>query len=204
MQRLLMFILQLNVTVTPVPGLPEGLTYNCSFSGSGAGFPLVVPAIELEAGTQYQCNITGRISDLSSIAHGMSEHTQRLIKCSISLYHAVTDFSFISVELGVPFATSSNALTIYNCSAAIRYDVVYVLFPGPYSAYFVTVVYTVWVQKVHVGGVFMEVFAAEDLTLVLYQKLEYSIPISRYTLCFIIVHNIRSKSLRHCYRFCKN
>ena len=71
MQRLLMFILQLNVTVSPVPGLPEGLTYNCSFSGSGAGFPLVVPAIELEAGTQYQCNITGRISDLSSIAHGM-------------------------------------------------------------------------------------------------------------------------------------
>ena len=110
----------------------------------------------------------------------------------------MTDFSFISVELGVPFATSSNALTIYNCSAAIRYDVVYVLFPGPYSAYFVTVVYTVWVQKVHVGGVFMEVFAAEDLTLVLYQKLEYSIPISRY------IHNIRSKSLRHCYRFCKN
>ena len=126
MQRLLMFIVQLNVTVSPVPGLPEGLTYNCSFSGSGAGFPLVVPAIELEAGTQYQCNITGRISDLSSIAHGMSEHTQRLIKCSISLYHAVTDFSFISVELGMPFATSSNALTIYNCSAAIRYDVVYV------------------------------------------------------------------------------
>ena len=82
----------------------------------------------------------------------------------------------------MPFATSSNALTIYNCSAAIRYDVVYVLFPGPYSAYFVTVVYTVWVQKVHVGGVFMEVFAAEDLTLVLYQKLEYSIPISRYTI----------------------
>ena len=131
MQRLLTFILQLNVTVSPVPGLPEGLTYNCSFSGSGAGFPLVVPAIELEAGTQYQCNITGSISDLSSIAHGMSEHTQRLIKCSISLYHAVTDFSFISVELGMPFATSSNALTIYNCSAAIRYDVVYVLLPGP-------------------------------------------------------------------------
>ena len=75
-----MFILQLNVTVSPVPGLPEGLTYNCSFSGSGAGFPLVVPAIELEAETQYQCNITGSISDLSSIAHGMSEHTQRLIK----------------------------------------------------------------------------------------------------------------------------
>ena len=54
--------------------------------------------------------------------------------------------------------------------------------PGLYSTYFVTVVYTVWVQKVHVGGVFMEVFAAEDLTLVLYQKREYSIPISRYTI----------------------
>ena len=119
----MMFILQLNVTVSPVPGLPEGLTYNCSFSGSGAGFPLVVPAIELETGTQYQCNVTGSISDLSSIAHGMSEHTQRLIKCSISLYHAVTDFSFINVELGMPFATSSNALTIYNCSAAIRCSV---------------------------------------------------------------------------------
>ena len=94
----------------------------------------------------------------------------------------MTDFSFISVELGMPFATSNNALTIYNCSAGIRYNVVYLLFPGPYSAYFVTVVYTVWVQKVHVGGVFMEVFAAEDLTLVLYQKREYSIPISRYTI----------------------
>ena len=79
MQRLMTFILQLNVTVSPVPGLPEGLTYNCSFSGSGAGFPLVVPAIEMEAGTQYQCNITGSISDLSSIAHGMSEHTQRML-----------------------------------------------------------------------------------------------------------------------------
>ena len=86
----------------------------------------MVPAIELGAGTQYQCNITGRISDLSSIAHGMSEHTQRLKKCLISLCYAVTDFSFISVELGMPFATSSNAITVYNCSAAVRYNVVYV------------------------------------------------------------------------------
>ena len=70
----------------------------------------------------------------------------------------------------------------------LRYDVVYVLFPGPYSANFVTVVYTVWVLKVHVGGVFMEVFAAEDLTLVLYQKQEYSITISRYTIGCVIVH----------------
>ena len=94
----------------------------------------------------------------------------------------------MSVELGMPFATTSNAITIYNCSAALRYDVVYVLFPGPYSAYFVTVVYTVWVQKVHVGGVFMEVFAAEDLTLVLYQKLEYSIPISQYAIYVQILY----------------
>ena len=66
-----------------------------------------------------------------------------------------------------------------------------ILFPGPYSAYFVIVVYPVWVLKVHVGGVCMEVFAAEDLTLVLYQKLEYSITISRYTIGCVIVHYIR-------------
>ena len=64
----------------------------------------------------------------------------------------------------------------------------YKLLPDLSTAYFVTVVYTVWVQKVHVGGVFMEVFAAEDLTLVLCQKQEYSITISRYTIGCVIVH----------------
>ena len=36
--------------------------------------------------------------------------------------HSVTDFSFVSIEVGIPFATSENALTIYNCTAALRYE----------------------------------------------------------------------------------
>ncbi|CAI8038569.1 Plexin-A4 [Geodia barretti] len=87
----------LNVTATsPLPG---NLTYNCSFSAPGEKFPLVVPAIEVVAGTQYQCNITNVATSLDSVKQ-------------------VTHFSFVSVEVGVPFATSQNALTIYNCSAA--------------------------------------------------------------------------------------
>jgi hypothetical protein len=75
------------------------LTYNCSFSAPGEKFPLVVPAVEFVAGTQYQCNITNVATSLDSVKQ-------------------VTHFSFVSVEVGVPFATSQNALTIYNCSAA--------------------------------------------------------------------------------------
>ena len=62
------FLLQLNVTVEP--GLPEGLTYNCSFSATGENFPLVVPAVELVAGTQYQCDITGSVTALDSVQQG--------------------------------------------------------------------------------------------------------------------------------------
>ena len=35
---------------------------------------------------------------------------------------SVTDFSFVSIEVGIPFATSDNALTIYNCTAALKYE----------------------------------------------------------------------------------
>ena len=38
---------------------------------------------------------------------------------------AATNFSFASVEVGIPFATSENALTIFNCSAAKRYVYLY-------------------------------------------------------------------------------
>ena len=60
---------QLNVTASP--DLPSGLTYNCSFSGSGDVFPLVVPAVEVEAGSLYQCNITAAITDLDSVKAGL-------------------------------------------------------------------------------------------------------------------------------------
>ena len=33
----------------------------------------------------------------------------------------MTDFSFVSVEVGIPFATSEGALTIYDCNDASRY-----------------------------------------------------------------------------------
>ena len=35
----------------------------------------------------------------------------------------MTDFSFVSVEVGIPFATSEGALTIYDCNYASRYVV---------------------------------------------------------------------------------
>ena len=37
----------------------------------------------------------------------------------------MTDFSFVSVEVGIPFATSEGALTIYDCNDASRYVVNY-------------------------------------------------------------------------------
>ena len=40
----------------------------------------------------------------------------------IHISYSVTDFSFVSIEVGIPFATSDNALTIYNCTAALRYE----------------------------------------------------------------------------------
>ena len=39
----------------------------------------------------------------------------------ILLSPAVSSFSFVSVEIGIPFATSEDALTIYDCDAASRY-----------------------------------------------------------------------------------
>jgi len=41
--------------------------------------------------------------------------------CMRSL-HVVSNFSFVSVEIGIPFATSIDALTIYDCDAASRSD----------------------------------------------------------------------------------
>ena len=61
-------LLQLNVTVEP--GLPEDLTYNCSFSATGENLPVVVPAVELVANTQYQCDITGSVTALDSVQQG--------------------------------------------------------------------------------------------------------------------------------------
>ena len=62
-------------------------------------------AIEVEAGTMYQCNITGAITDLDSV-RGLA---------------LLVDFSFVSVEVGIPFATSEGALTINNCIDVSRY-----------------------------------------------------------------------------------
>ena len=56
--------------MTVEPGLPEGLTYNCLFSATGENFPLVVPAIELVIGTQYQCDITDSVTTLDSVQQG--------------------------------------------------------------------------------------------------------------------------------------
>ena len=51
------------------PDLPEGLTYNCSFSGSEA--PIVVPAIEVVAGSEYQCNITDIVTTVDGVKEGL-------------------------------------------------------------------------------------------------------------------------------------
>ena len=39
----------------------------------------------------------------------------------VLLFCAVSTFSFVSVEIGIPFATSEDALSIYDCDAASRY-----------------------------------------------------------------------------------
>ena len=57
--------------MTATPALPSNLTYNCSFSANGDVFPLLVEAVEVEAGTMYQCNITAAITDLDSVIEGL-------------------------------------------------------------------------------------------------------------------------------------
>ena len=69
MSSSLCHLLQLNVTASPE--LPSGLTYNCSFSGNGDMFPVVVPADEVVAGSLYQCNITAAITGLDSVKQGL-------------------------------------------------------------------------------------------------------------------------------------
>ena len=62
-------VLQVNVSASP--SLPSGLTYNCSFSGSGDMFPIEVEAVGVVAGTEYQCDIRGAITDLGIVKAGM-------------------------------------------------------------------------------------------------------------------------------------
>ena len=57
--------------MTVSPDLPSNMTYNCSFSGSGDIFPVVVAAIELVAGSQYQCDITDSITALDAVKLGV-------------------------------------------------------------------------------------------------------------------------------------
>ena len=57
---------QLNVSASP--GLPGGLTYNCFFSGSGA--TMLAPAIEVVAGSQYQCDLTDTLIALDRAKDG--------------------------------------------------------------------------------------------------------------------------------------
>ena len=81
----------------------------------------MVPAIEEVAGTQYQCNITNVATSLDSVKQGAIDTNLKLVPWRLcSFIPTVTNFSFVSVEVGIPFATSQNALTIYNCSAAKR------------------------------------------------------------------------------------
>ena len=63
------FLLHSQLNVTASPDLPGGLTYNCSFSGSGAN--IVVPAIEVVAGSQYQCDLTDTTIILNSAKDGI-------------------------------------------------------------------------------------------------------------------------------------
>ena len=52
------------------PGLPGGLTYNCLFSGSGA--TILVPAIEVMADSQYQCDLTDSTIAVDGVKEGLS------------------------------------------------------------------------------------------------------------------------------------
>ena len=61
--------------MTATPDLPSDLTYNCSFSGSGDMFPLVVEATEVVAGSLYQCDITAAVTDLDSVKEGLLSGT---------------------------------------------------------------------------------------------------------------------------------
>ena len=88
---------------------------------------------------------------------------------SPSLNSVVTDFSFVSTELGILFATNETALTIYNCSAGIRFVGAIIIIIVCLELVIPSVVYSVWTQMVRVGGVFMEVFVVESLTFALYQ-----------------------------------
>ena len=57
--------------MTVTQPLPDDLTYNCLFSAPGEKFPLEVPAIEVVAGSQYQCNITNVATSLESVKQGL-------------------------------------------------------------------------------------------------------------------------------------
>ena len=74
--------------MTVEPGLPEDLTYNCSFSATGENFHLVVPAVELVANTQYQCDITGSVTALDSVQQGVL-YMIDLLTCAIYIVQCV-------------------------------------------------------------------------------------------------------------------
>ena len=73
--------LKMNVSVSP--SLPSGLTYKCSFSGSGDVFPVEVEAVEVVAGTEYQCDIRGVFTDLATVLVGMEASCS---VCTAELY----------------------------------------------------------------------------------------------------------------------
>ena len=83
----------------------------------------------------------------------------------------MTDFSFVSVEVGIPFATSEGALTIYDCNDASRYVHIRSWNIGrvPMNTPFIIVVESVCWLRMYVAGVCMEDSAVELQTSVLYQ-----------------------------------
>ena len=91
-------VLQVNMSASP--SLPSGLTYNCSFSGSGDVFPIEVEAVEVVAGTEYQCDIRGAITDLGSVLAGMETSCHVGMDCSQSV--AVQPPSILMLHSSVP------------------------------------------------------------------------------------------------------
>ena len=92
--------LQLTLTLSQrLPTLLDGETYRCHFAGGGSTF--MVDAVG--SGTSYSCNITGRLPSLQGLS-------------------TVYDVSFISSLAQIPFSTSVEALTVYQCGETSRYS----------------------------------------------------------------------------------
>ena len=80
--------------MTVEPGLPEGLTYSCSFSATGENFTLLVPSVELVANTQYQCDITGSVTALDSVQQGSLALCFDIIDLLVLIHHKVCNVWF--------------------------------------------------------------------------------------------------------------